>query len=79
MIYFQFTPWVALVLGLLIGWVGEWLLELFVFRRSRTACQRKREELKAELKARDAEIQDMRAHAASLQADLARLRLGEKR
>jgi predicted flap endonuclease-1-like 5' DNA nuclease len=67
----HFTPWVALVLGLLAGWVLEWLLELFLLRRRRLACQLRLAEAEAQLKARDTDLQGIRAHIASLETDLA--------
>ncbi len=70
----KFTPWVALVLGILIGWLLQWFLELWFFRKRRLECQRRLSELEADLRTREAELLLEREHAASLEADLTALR-----
>ena len=70
----HFTPWVALILGILIGLVLEWLLELFFWRRQRLECQRRLAKVEAAVKDREAQIKNVRAHIESLNSDLAKLR-----
>ena len=65
------NPWVALVLGILIGWLLQWLLELLFFRKQRLECQDRLAGVEAQLTARETELSEARAHAASLEADLA--------
>jgi len=65
------TPLVALVLGILIGWVLEWLVELFFFRRNRLQCQRRLAELEVALGERDAQLKAARARIDSLEIDAA--------
>lgn len=65
------TPLVALVLGILIGWVLEWLLELFFFRRNRLECQRRLAELEVALGEREAQLKAARARIDSLEIDVA--------
>ena len=67
------TPLVALVLGILIGWVLEWLVELFFFRRNRLQCQRRLAELETALSERDAQLKAARARINSLEIDAANL------
>lgn len=66
------TPLVALVLGILIGWVLEWLLELFFFRRNRLECQRRLAELEVALGERDTQLKAARARIDSLEIDAAK-------
>jgi predicted flap endonuclease-1-like 5' DNA nuclease len=67
---FNLNPWLALLLGILIGWLLEWLLELWFFRRRRLACQRRLAQVEADLRTKEIELRNARAHADSLQADL---------
>ena len=67
------TPLVALVLGILIGWVLEWLVELFFFRRNRLQCQRRLAELEVALGEREAQLKAARARINSLEIDAANL------
>jgi len=66
------TPLVALVLGILIGWVLEWLVELFFFRRNRLQCQRRLAELEVALGEREAQLKAARARIDSLEIDAAK-------
>ena len=66
------TPLVALVLGILIGWVLEWLVELFFFRRDRLQSQRRLAELEVALGERDAQLKAARARIDSLEIDAAK-------
>ena len=70
------NPWVALVLGILIGWLLEWLVELFFFRRERLACQRRLGELEAQLLARDGQLRAANARINDLEIDASRLGAG---
>ncbi len=67
------NPWLALLLGILIGWLLEWLLELWLFRRRRLECQGRLSQVEADLRAKEIELGNVRAHADSLQADLTAL------
>ncbi|MCX6033209.1 MAG: helix-hairpin-helix domain-containing protein [Chloroflexi bacterium] len=67
------NPWLALLLGILIGWLLEWLLELWFFRRRRLECQSRLSQVEADLRTREIELGNARAHADSLQADLTAL------
>ncbi len=68
--FLKLSPWLALILGILIGWLTQLLLEILYFRRRRDDCQRSLEEIQADLRARDADLQDIRAKAESLEGDL---------
>ena len=68
--FFKLNPWLALILGILIGWLMQMLLEILYFRRRRDDCQRSLQEIQADLQVRDAELQDIRAKAESLEVDL---------
>ena len=63
--------WLILVLGILIGWVAGWLLELWVFRYRRTSCQRELVQLQAKLRARDAEVSAADSQISTLRGELA--------
>jgi predicted flap endonuclease-1-like 5' DNA nuclease len=65
------NPWLALVIGILIGWVLEWLLELFYFRRKRVHLDAKVEELQAGLDRSSVELEAAREEARLLAAELA--------
>jgi hypothetical protein len=41
----DFSPWVALILGILIGWLFGWFLDLFFDRRRHAEDERRRAEL----------------------------------
>lgn len=63
--------WLVLVLGILIGWLAGWLLELWVFRRRRMSCQRELAQLQAKLRARDAEVSAADSQISTLRGELA--------
>ncbi len=67
------SPWIALVLGILIGWVLEWLLELFFFRRQRLECQLRLSDLESALVERQEQLSRARTRIKTLEADAARL------
>ncbi len=74
MLSLHFNPWVAFVLGVLVGWLIQWLLELWYFRKRRLECQHRLSVLEEDLQKREAELLLEREHAASLEADLTALR-----
>ncbi len=65
------NPWFALLLGILIGWVLEWLFELWFFRRRRLECQRRLANIEAQLRARDEELRREQAKVRLLEDQLA--------
>lgn len=69
----QMNPWVVLVLGILIGWVLEWLLELFFFRRQRLSCQHRLADLEAALVERQHQIDLARTRIKSLEGQSAKV------
>lgn len=52
----DFSPWVALILGILIGWLLGWFLDLFFDRRRRAEDERRRAELEELRRLRDLEV-----------------------
>jgi len=67
----KLNSWLALLLGVLIGWVIEWLLEVWYFRRRRLASENRLIQVEADLQERERELHDAKARAESLQAELA--------
>ncbi len=65
------NPWVALLLGILIGWILQWLLEVWFFRRRRLECQRRLAQVEAQLKEREEELRQARRGATAPEAELA--------
>jgi predicted flap endonuclease-1-like 5' DNA nuclease len=65
------NPWLALLLGIFIGWILEWLLEVWFFRRKRVEAQRHLAELEARLRTCDHELRLTRTQVDSLRAELA--------
>lgn len=65
------NPWLALLLGIFIGWILEWLLEVWFFRRKRVEAQRQLAELEARLRTCDHELRLTRTQVDSLRAELA--------
>ena len=62
------NPWFVLLVGILVGWMFNWLLELFFFRRGRPENQQRLASTEAQLQARDAELQQMQVRIATLEA-----------
>lgn len=67
---FNFSPLAAFVLGLLLGFVIEWLLELFYFRRRRRGCEDRLARAEADLQERNRDLLTLRAQADALRNDL---------
>ena len=65
------NPWVALVLGVLIGWLLMWLWELLFSRKERMENRVRLADAEAQLKTRDSELEAERTRSAALEADLA--------
>ena len=64
------NPWTLLVLGILVGWLFSWLLELWFFRRRRLQCQRDNSRLEAQLRARNAELGAANSQISALRGEL---------
>jgi len=64
------NPWTFLVLGILVGWLFGWLLELWFFRRRRLQCQRNNSHLEAQLRARNAELGAANSQISALRGEL---------
>jgi len=65
------NPWVALVFGVVIGGLLEWLFESWFFRRRRLDRQRSLTDVQAKLQARAIELRQARSHAGPIEVDLA--------
>jgi predicted flap endonuclease-1-like 5' DNA nuclease len=64
------NPWALLVLGILVGWILGWLLELWYFRRQRLQCQREQNRLEGQLRARNAELGAANSQISALRGEL---------
>ena len=64
------NPWTLLVLGILVGWLISWLLELWYFRRQRLRCQRESNRLEGQLRARNAELGAANSQIGALRGEL---------
>ena len=64
------NPWTLLVLGIFLGWLLSWLLELWFFRRRRLECQRNNSRLEAQLRARNAELGAANSQISALRGEL---------
>ncbi len=64
------NPWTLLILGILVGWLISWLLELWFFRRRRLECQRNNSRLEAQLRARNAELGAANSQISALRGEL---------
>ncbi len=67
---FNLSPLAAFVLGLLLGFIIEWLLELLYFRRRRRACEERLAHVEADLQERQRELLAMRTQADAWRNDL---------
>ncbi len=64
------NPWALLVLGILVGWILGWLLELWYFRRQRLQCQHEQNRLEGQLRARNAELGAANSQISALRGEL---------
>ncbi len=80
------NPWFVLLLGVFIGWLAHWLLEIWFFRRERLEPMRRAEQAEAALqaerqtrqdalRARETELNRERQRSVSLEQELATLRM----
>ncbi len=69
-ISFNFSPLAALVLGILIGFLIEWFLELLYFRRQRRGSEERLARAEADLQARSRDLLAIRTQADALRSDL---------
>ena len=67
---FNLSPLAAFVLGLLLGFVIEWLLELLYFRRRRRGCEERLARAEADLQERNRDLLTLRTQADALRGDL---------
>jgi predicted flap endonuclease-1-like 5' DNA nuclease len=65
------NPWVALVLGILIGLLLQWVWELMFSRKERMDNRVRLADAEARLKTQEGELGEARARAKSLEVDLA--------
>lgn len=70
----NFNPWLLLLIGFIIGWFAQWLLEVFFFRRQRNQFRRRMEEMDGAIQARTAELGAERSRNAALQTENEALR-----
>ena len=61
------NPWVALVLGILIGWLLEWVWELLFSRKQRMEDKVRLADFEARLKTRDSELVAAQTRVAELE------------
>ena len=61
------NPWVALVLGILIGWLLEWVWELLFSRKQRMEDKVRLADFEAQLKTRDSELVAAQTRVAELE------------
>jgi len=69
-ISFNFSPLAALVLGILIGFIIEWFLELLYFRRQRRGSEERLARAEADLQERSRDLLATRTQADALRSDL---------
>lgn len=62
------NPWLLLLAGFLLGFVVEWLIELWYWRRRRMASQQQTELLRNKVHAQAAELSAANAHLEALRA-----------
>ena len=71
MLSFNFSPLAALVLGILIGFLIEWLLELLYFRRQRRGAEERLAQAESDLQERNRNLLALRTQADAARSDLA--------
>ncbi len=64
------NPWTLFILGILVGWLLSWLLELWHFRRKRLSCQREVNRLEGQLRARNAELGAASSQISALRGEI---------
>jgi len=57
------SPWLALVIGLIIGWI----VGVLIARQNYETCRKQIERMKQELTAQDAQLQSARQEIANLE------------
>ena len=62
------NPWTALLIGILIGWLIEYVID-WLFWRRKSATEKDVEELKAKLQATQDQVADLEAQLVTAQAD----------
>jgi len=67
------APWLLLLLGFLLGFVLEWLVDLWFWRRKWIANQKEIEVLRNKVQAQTAELAAAEAHIDALKAELEEL------
>ncbi len=66
----QLNPWLTLLIGFVAGFVVEWLIELWYWRRKRMADQTLLNALRNRLHVREAELKAKEAHLRSLMSTM---------
>jgi predicted flap endonuclease-1-like 5' DNA nuclease len=73
------NPWIALLIGLIVGWVLQWLLDVFYFRRKRTAIEKTIADFQTEASAKENQLtlsrQQVEGQLNAVQADYDQLKL----
>lgn len=62
-------PWAIFVAGIAAGWLIEWTIDWLYWRRNLRAFYANETELKRQLRARDAQIQELQAELAQTTAE----------
>ena len=63
------NPWLVLLIGVLIGWVADWIIELWFFRDKRLESERRVAKLEAEVKTQTEEKDKLNQQLNSLQSE----------
>ena len=66
----DWNPWLALLLGVALGWLLMWLLDMLFFRRRHVEMSTHLADATAEAKAHNAEIESLRQQVQALRTDL---------
>ena len=61
------SPWLALIIGLVIGWI----VGVLIARQNYETCRKQIEQMKQELMAQDAQLQSARQEIADLEDQVA--------
>ncbi len=61
------NPWLLLLIGFLLGFIVEWLIELWYWRRQRMATQFELQRLRDKMHVQNAELTAAQAHLESMQ------------
>ena len=68
----DWNPWLALLLGVALGWLLMWLLDMLFFRRRHVEMSAQLADATAEAKALSAEMEGLRQQNQALRTDLDR-------